>query len=160
MPHQLPTGDGHSRVSNRDPSYYRGPQDPNHPWYHVGFRIARKFTGSAGIQEYPDGSGILYRNYPNPFKNDTYFTFEIRGQNAPQEFRIKVFTVAGRMIRNISVPPSNLQVGFNKIYWNGNQRSQHGGEIGSYCFNGFEIRRSQSNHPGAKAGQQPGHSSP
>jgi len=33
--------DGHSRISNRNPSYYRGPQDPNHPYYHVGFRIAR-----------------------------------------------------------------------------------------------------------------------
>ncbi len=33
--------DGHSRVSNRNPSYYRGPQDPNHPYYHLGFRIAR-----------------------------------------------------------------------------------------------------------------------
>jgi formylglycine-generating enzyme required for sulfatase activity len=33
--------DGHSRVSNRNPSYYRGPQDPNHPYYHVGFRTAR-----------------------------------------------------------------------------------------------------------------------
>lgn len=33
--------DGHSRVSNRNPSYYRGPQDPNHPWYHVGFRVAQ-----------------------------------------------------------------------------------------------------------------------
>jgi len=33
--------DGHSRVSNRNPSYYRGPLDPNQPWYHVGFRIAR-----------------------------------------------------------------------------------------------------------------------
>jgi formylglycine-generating enzyme required for sulfatase activity len=33
--------DGHSRVSNRNSSYYRGPQDPNHPWYHVGFRVAR-----------------------------------------------------------------------------------------------------------------------
>ncbi len=36
--------DGHSRVSNRNPSYYRGPQDPNHPWYHVGFRTARNST--------------------------------------------------------------------------------------------------------------------
>ena len=36
-----PVNDGHSRVSNRNPSYYRGPQDPNHPWYHVGFRVAR-----------------------------------------------------------------------------------------------------------------------
>jgi formylglycine-generating enzyme required for sulfatase activity/phosphatidylethanolamine-binding protein (PEBP) family uncharacterized protein len=30
---------GHGRVSNRNPSYYRGPQDPNHPYYHVGFRV-------------------------------------------------------------------------------------------------------------------------
>jgi formylglycine-generating enzyme required for sulfatase activity len=30
---------GHSRVSNRNPSYWRGPQDPNHPYYHVGFRV-------------------------------------------------------------------------------------------------------------------------
>jgi len=30
---------GHSRVSNRDPAYYRGPDDPNHAWYHIGFRV-------------------------------------------------------------------------------------------------------------------------
>lgn len=30
---------GHGRVSNRNPSYYRGPQDPDHPYYHLGFRI-------------------------------------------------------------------------------------------------------------------------
>jgi len=30
---------GHGRVSNRNPSYYRGPQDPDHPYYHVGFRV-------------------------------------------------------------------------------------------------------------------------
>lgn len=35
---------GHSRVSNRNPSYYRGPDDPNHAWYHVGLRVA--FKGS------------------------------------------------------------------------------------------------------------------
>lgn len=32
---------GHARVSNRNPGYYRGPQDPNHPYYHMSFRIAR-----------------------------------------------------------------------------------------------------------------------
>jgi sugar lactone lactonase YvrE/formylglycine-generating enzyme required for sulfatase activity len=35
---------GHSRISNRDPAYYRGPQDPNHPYYHVGFRVALRTT--------------------------------------------------------------------------------------------------------------------
>jgi gluconolactonase len=32
---------GHSRVSNRNPGYFRGPQDPDHPYYHIGLRIAR-----------------------------------------------------------------------------------------------------------------------
>jgi len=38
--------EGHSRVSNRNPAYYRGPQDPDHPWYHIGFRIARNAPDS------------------------------------------------------------------------------------------------------------------
>jgi formylglycine-generating enzyme required for sulfatase activity len=32
---------GHSRVSNRDPSYYRGPLDAKLSWCMVGFRVAR-----------------------------------------------------------------------------------------------------------------------
>ena len=40
---------GHSRVSNRDPAYYRGPQDPNHPWYHVGFRVARSSAPATAV---------------------------------------------------------------------------------------------------------------
>jgi sugar lactone lactonase YvrE/formylglycine-generating enzyme required for sulfatase activity len=33
---------GHGRVANRDPSYFRGPGDPNGPWFHVGFRVMRR----------------------------------------------------------------------------------------------------------------------
>jgi len=33
---------GHARVSNRNPSYYRGPDDPNHSFYHIGFRLVLK----------------------------------------------------------------------------------------------------------------------
>ena len=36
---------GHARVANRNPSYFRGPQDPNHPYYHVGFRVALDLHG-------------------------------------------------------------------------------------------------------------------
>jgi formylglycine-generating enzyme required for sulfatase activity/phosphatidylethanolamine-binding protein (PEBP) family uncharacterized protein len=38
---------GHGRVSNRNPSYYRGPEDPNHPYYHVGFRVVLAAVPSA-----------------------------------------------------------------------------------------------------------------
>jgi len=40
---------GHSRVSNRNPAHFRGPQDPYHPWYHIGFRIARDNTSDTGL---------------------------------------------------------------------------------------------------------------
>jgi len=58
---------GHSRVSNRNPSYWRGPQDPDHPYYHVGFRVVlagelpaggpdqkTAATGRAGLALKPD----------------------------------------------------------------------------------------------------------
>ncbi len=40
---------GHSRVSNRNPAHFRGPQDPYHPWYHIGFRIAKCGTSVSGL---------------------------------------------------------------------------------------------------------------
>ena len=39
---------GHARVANRNPAYYRGPDDPDHAWYHIGFRVILK-TGSGSI---------------------------------------------------------------------------------------------------------------
>jgi len=71
-------------------------------------------------------------NYPNPFKNDTYFTFELLGQNVPEEFNIKIFTVAGRLIRDLSITSSNLKVGFNKIYWDG--RDQDGDDVANGLY--------------------------
>ena len=66
--------DGHSRVSNRNPSYYRGPQDPNHPWYHVGFRVVRKYVSLLGLNETGGetaGGFLLAQNFPNPFDGST-----------------------------------------------------------------------------------------
>ncbi|HNQ87981.1 MAG TPA: DUF1566 domain-containing protein [Verrucomicrobiota bacterium] len=37
---------GHGRVANRNPSYYRGPGDPNGPWFHMGFRVMRRGAAS------------------------------------------------------------------------------------------------------------------
>lgn len=71
-------------------------------------------------------------NYPNPFKDDTYFTFELRGINPPEEFRIKIFTIAGRLIRELNIPTSSLQIGFNKIYWDG--RDEDGDELANGLY--------------------------
>lgn len=95
--------DGHSRVSNRNPSYYRGPQDPNHPWYHVGFRVARNFTDtSTGINEATIPSGnrpTLFQNYPNPFSEMTMIRFIL-----PQDeyITLKVYDSVGRVIKTLA----------------------------------------------------------
>ncbi|MCP4858305.1 MAG: SUMF1/EgtB/PvdO family nonheme iron enzyme [Fuerstiella sp.] len=42
---------GHGRVSNRNPSYYRGPDDPNHSFYHIGFRPVQPTEGNVDANQ-------------------------------------------------------------------------------------------------------------
>jgi flagellar hook assembly protein FlgD len=58
----------------------------------------------------------------------------VTGSTPPQELRIRIFTIAGRKIREIAVPGSNLRVGFNRIYWDG--RDEDGDEVanGYYLY--------------------------
>lgn len=51
---------GHSRVSNRNPGYFRGPRDPNHPYYHIGLRVVRN---AADIPPVSDELKILGNNF-------------------------------------------------------------------------------------------------
>lgn len=61
---------------------------------------------------------ILYPyNFPNPFVNETHFTFKLT--QVPNEIRIKIYTIAGRLIREIKVDKSQLNFDFNRIFWDG-----------------------------------------
>jgi len=89
---------GHSRVANRNPSYWRGPLDPNHPWYHVGFRVARYvYSSTIGINETNEqvNDYKLFQNYPNPFNPSTTINFTI----PENEFvSLKIYNVLGQEI--------------------------------------------------------------
>lgn len=80
-------------------------------------------------------------NYPNPFTENTYFTFEIRGTDLPEELRIKIYTIAGRLIREINIPPNQMRIGFNQIYWDG--RDEDGDEIANGLYFYKVISRQQ-----------------
>ncbi len=69
-------------------------------------------------------------NIPNPFANNTSFTFTLTV--VPEEFRIKIFTVAGRVIQEFNIPPSSLNPGFNRIDWSG--RDKDGDEIANGIY--------------------------
>jgi hypothetical protein len=56
----------------------------------------------------------LIYNFPNPLKDETYFTFML---SQPGDVTIRIFTVAGNLIREI--PANSLNAGYNQIHWNG-----------------------------------------
>jgi hypothetical protein len=56
-------------------------------------------------------------NYPNPFKNNTQFSFEI---NESAEIEINIYTLGGRKIRNID--RKFYKAGYNFINWDGKDK--------------------------------------
>ena len=69
-------------------------------------------------------------NYPNPFAENTSFTFKLT--RVPEEVVIKIYTVAGRLIKNIFLRSSDLKTDFNKIEWDG--RDEDGDRIANGVY--------------------------
>ncbi|MCX6136582.1 MAG: DUF1566 domain-containing protein [Ignavibacteriales bacterium] len=127
--------DGHSRVSNRNPSYYRGPQDPNHPYYHLGFRFARNYSSSTGVER-PESTipteYHLYQNYPNPFNPSTTIKYYVPHDG---HLSLKIFNTLGQEISNMI--DGNVTEGLHEVVFNANQcasgvlfcRLQSGGRV-------------------------------
>ena len=78
-------------------------------------------------------------NYPNPFSSATEITFVLAGGAAPDRTMFRVYTVAGRKIRTIELPPGSATIGFNRVPWDG--RDDEGDEIanGTYLYQ-IEVR--------------------
>lgn len=117
--------DGHSRVSNRNPSYYRGPQDPNHPWYHIGFRISRKCTGyTAGISDDKADRNCLYQNFPNPVQSLTTLRFEL---SKPEFVTLTIHNSLGQTIATLV--NGKVSEGIHSYEWNAGKTP-----CGIYCY--------------------------
>ncbi|MBS1552451.1 MAG: hypothetical protein JST15_10350 [Bacteroidetes bacterium] len=69
-------------------------------------------------------------NYPNPMKTETNFMFRLSGELNPSSCKLKIYTVTGRLIREINTPAS---VGYNNIYWDGKDND------GDYLANGTYL---------------------
>lgn len=69
-------------------------------------------------------------NYPNPTSGETYFTFKLT--QIPDEIKIRIFTIAGRLIKEIETSSTNLNYDFNKIYWDG--RDEDGDIVGNGVY--------------------------
>ncbi|MDQ3193508.1 MAG: C25 family cysteine peptidase [Bacteroidota bacterium] len=57
-----------------------------------------------------------FYNYPNPTKGETNFIFNLMGSEVPFKCLIKIYTVSGRLIKEINSTPV---LGYNQIAWDG-----------------------------------------
>jgi hypothetical protein len=82
-------------------------------------------------------------NYPNPFRDETFFAFRMTGEleSRPTEFKIRIYTVAGRLVKEIDVMPT-LNESFNgngfglyRVRWDGRDND------GDLLANGIYIYR-------------------
>ena len=71
-------------------------------------------------------------NYPDPISKDTYFTFKLT--QIPDELKINIYTVAGRLIKQITKTFLDLNYDFNRIYWDGKDQDGDTPANGVYFY--------------------------
>ena len=113
-------------VSGKDPSGNRaGDLD-----YHVVFTVINK----------PMISNLL--NYPNPFTSSTAFVFTVTGSEVPQNIRIQILTITGKIVREITkdeLGPIHIGRNITEFKWNGTDM------YGQKLANGVYIYRVLTN---------------
>jgi hypothetical protein len=78
--------------------------------YHVIFSVINK----------PMISNML--NYPNPFTRSTAFVFTITGSQVPQNIRIQILTITGKIVREITkdeLGPLHIGRNITDFKWDG-----------------------------------------
>lgn len=81
-------------------------------------------------------------NYPNPVKDNTYFTFKL--PQLPDELAIRIYTVAGRLVKEIKKSSAELSMHFNRIYWDTNDQDGNQLANGVYLYKVIAKRNGKS----------------
>jgi hypothetical protein len=91
--------------------------------YRVAFEVINK----------PMISNML--NYPNPFTTSTAFVFTITGSEIPQEFKIQILTVTGKVVREITKQElGSLHIGRNITDYKWDGTDQFGQKLGNGVY--------------------------
>jgi flagellar hook assembly protein FlgD len=74
-------------------------------------------------------------NYPNPFTTSTAFVFTITGSEVPQNIKIQILTITGRIVREIikdELGPLHIGRNITEFKWNGTD--QYGQKLGNGVY--------------------------
>ncbi|MGZ3896956.1 MAG: hypothetical protein ACXVML_09470, partial [Flavisolibacter sp.] len=91
--------------------------------YRVSFKVYNK----------PMISNML--NYPNPFTTSTAFVFTVTGSEVPQNIRIQILTVTGKVVKEITKDELGpLRVGRNITEYKWDGTDQYGQKLGNGIY--------------------------
>jgi len=91
--------------------------------YRVSFRVIAK----------PMISNLL--NYPNPFSTSTAFVFTLTGSELPQNLRIQILTVTGKIVREITMQElGNVHIGRNITEYKWDGTDQYGQKLANGVY--------------------------
>jgi len=93
-------------------------------------------------------------NYPNPFSTKTHFVFTLTGSEIPDEFRVQIMTITGKVVKDIrraELGPMRIGRNVTEYTWDG--RDEFGDQLanGIYLYrvmtsiDGKEIERRETN---------------
>ena len=74
-------------------------------------------------------------NYPNPFTTSTAFVFTITGAEVPQNIRIQVLTITGKVVREITkdeLGPLHVGRNITEFKWDGTDT--YGAKLGNGVY--------------------------
>lgn len=86
--------------------------------------------------------------YPNPFSTSTRFVFTLTGNEIPDQVKIQIFTVSGKLVREITqdeLGPIRIGNNISEYAWDGRD------EYGDQLANGTYLYRVQIQHSGGAA---------
>ncbi|WP_165958037.1 C25 family cysteine peptidase [Segetibacter sp. 3557_3] len=127
-------------------------EDSGNDFYELIVRAKDKNGNSAGNIEYRVRFQVINKpmisnmfNYPNPFTTSTAFVFTLTGSEVPQNIRIQILTVTGKIVKDITKAElGNLHIGRNitEYKWDGTD------QYGQKLANGIYLYRVITNQQG------------
>jgi hypothetical protein len=112
--------------------------------YNWSFTIGKSITSFEGISE------VI--SYPNPFPHSSlptggmYFTYILSASGG--KIKLKVYTISGELVKEITEFQTTARQGYNQVYWDGRNEANNNIASGTYLYivyyqdaNGSESRK-------------------
>ncbi|MGN6493813.1 MAG: C25 family cysteine peptidase [Agriterribacter sp.] len=104
-----------------------------------------KSNNGSGLNDYRVGFKVINKpmisnmfNYPNPFTTSTAFVFTLTGSEVPQNLRVQVLTITGKIVREITreeLGPIRIGRNITEFKWDGTD------QYGQKLANGVYLYR-------------------